>query len=135
LGANEFLPQGFAPMPLTDVKIRNTKPTAKSFKLSDMGGLYLEIYPNGRKWWRLKYRFNGKEKRISFGVYPEVTLSNARDRRYKARKQLANGIDPSQDRKAQKTAEDDRLANSFEEVAREWFTKFSPSWAEAHAAR
>jgi integrase len=122
-------------MPLTDVKIRNTKPTAKSFKLSDMGGLYLEIYPNGRKWWRLKYRFNGKEKRISFGVYPEVTLSNARDRRYKARKQLANGIDPSQDRKAQKTAEDDRLANSFEEVAREWFTKFSPSWAEAHAAR
>ena len=122
-------------MPLTDVKIRNTKPTAKSFKLSDMGGLYLEIYPNGRKWWRLKYRFNGKEKRISFGVYPEVTLSNARDRRYEARKQLANGIDPSQDRKAQKTAEDDRLANSFEEVAREWFTKFSPSWAEAHAAR
>ncbi len=122
-------------MPLTDVKIRNTKPTAKSFKLSDMGGLYLEIYPNGRKWWRLKYRFNGKEKRISFGVYPEVTLSNARDRRHEARKQLANGIDPSQDRKGQRTAEDDRLANSFEEVAREWFTKFSPSWAEAHAAR
>ncbi len=96
---------------------------------------YLEIYPNGRKWWRLKYRFNGKEKRISFGVYPEVTLSNARDRRYEARKQLANGIDPSKDRKAQKTAQENRLANSFEEVAREWFTKFSPSWAEAHAAR
>jgi len=122
-------------MPLTDVRIRNTKPTAKSFKLFDMGGLYLEIYPNGRKWWRLKYRFNSKEKRISLGVYPDVTLSNARDRRSEARKQLANGIDPSQDRKAQKTAEDDRLANSFEEVAREWFTKFSPSWAEAHATR
>jgi len=57
-------------MPLTDVRIRNTKPTAKSFKLFDMGGLYLEIYPNGRKWWRLKYRFNGKEKRISLAFIP-----------------------------------------------------------------
>jgi len=102
---------------------------------ANLGGLYLEIYPNGRKWWRLKYRFNGKEKRISLGVYPDVTLSNARERRSEARKQLANGIDPSQNRKAQKAAEDDRLANSFEEVAREWFTKFSPSWAPAHAAR
>jgi len=122
-------------MPLTDVMIRNAKPAAKSFKLYDMGGLYLEISPSGGKWWRLKYRFNGKEKRISLGVYPDVSLSNARERRADARKQLTSGIDPSQDRKAQKSAEADRLANSFEQVAREWFTKFSLSWAPAHAAR
>jgi integrase len=122
-------------MPLTDVSIRNAKPAAKSFKLFDMGGLYLEIYPSGGKLWRLKYRFHGKEKRISLGVYPDVTLSNARERRSEARKKLANGIDPSQDRKAQKSAEADRAENSFEKVAREWFGKFSTVWAPAHAAR
>jgi integrase len=122
-------------MPLTDVMIRNARPTAKSFKLYDTGGLYLEISPSGGKWWRLKYRFNGKENRISLGIYPDVSLSNARGSRDEARKQLTRGVDPSQDRKVQKSAEADRLANSFEQVAREWFTKFSPSWAPAHAAR
>jgi len=122
-------------MPLTDVMIRNAKPTAKSFKLYDAGGLYLEISPSGGKWWRLKYRFNGKENRISLGVYPDVTLSNARERRSEARKKLANGIDPSQDRKAQKFAAADRAENSFEKVAREWFGKFSTVWAPAHAER
>jgi hypothetical protein len=92
-------------MPLTDVMIRNAKPTAKSFKLYDTSGLYLEISPSGGKWWRLKYRFNGKENRISLGVYPDVSLSNARERRSEARKKLANGIDPSRDRKAQKSAD------------------------------
>lgn len=114
-------------MPLTDVMIRNAKPTAKSFKLYDSGGLYLEISPSGGKWWRLKYRFKGKENRISLGVYPDVSLSNARGSRDETRKQLTRGVDPSQDRKVQKSAEADRLANSFEQVAREWFTKFSPS--------
>ena len=122
-------------MPLTDVAIRSAKPTAKAFKLYDSGGLYLEISPAGGKWWRLKFRFNGKENRISLGVYPDVSLSNARERRDEARKQLASGVDPSQDRKAQKAAQADRLANNFEQVAREWFSKFSPSWAPAHAAR
>lgn len=122
-------------MPLTDVAIRNAKPAAKSFKLYDTDGLYLEISPSGGKWWRLKYRFNGKENRISLGVYPDVTLSNARDRRTDARKKLANGIDPSQDRKEQKIAQAERAENSFEKVAREWFGKFSTVWAPAHAAR
>ena len=122
-------------MPLTDVVIRSAKPTTKARKLYDSGGLYLEVSPSGGKWWRLKYRFNGKENRISLGVYPETTLRAARDRRDTERKLLAEGIDPSKSRKTEKSAQANRAANSFEQVAREWFGKFSPSWAPAHAAR
>ncbi len=122
-------------MPLTDVVIRGAKPTTKAIKLYDSGGLYLEVSPSGGKWWRLKYRFNGKENRISLGVYPETTLRAARDRRDTGRKLLAEGIDPSKSRKTEKSAQANRAANSFEQVAREWFAKFSPSWAPAHAAR
>ena len=122
-------------MPLTDVVIRGAKPTTKAIKLYDSGGLYLEVSPSGGKWWRLKYRFNGKENRISLGVYPETTLRAARDRRDTERKLLAEGIDPSKSRKTEKSAQANRAANSFEQVAREWFVKFSPSWAPAHAAR
>ena len=122
-------------MPLTDVVIRSAKPTTKAIKLYDSGGLYLEVSPSGGKWWRLKYRFNGKENRISLGVYPETTLRAARDRRDTERKLLAEGIDPSKSRKTEKSAQANRAANSFEQVAREWFAKFSPSWAPAHAAR
>ena len=122
-------------MPLTDVVIRGAKPTTKAIKLYDSGGLYLEVSPSGGKWWRLKYRFNGKENRISLGVYPETTLRAARDRRDTERKLLAEGIDPSKSRKTEKSAQANRAANSFEQVAREWFAKFSPSWAPAHAAR
>ena len=122
-------------MPLTDVVIRNAKPTTKAIKLYDSGGLYLEVSPSGGKWWRLKYRFNGKENRISLGVYPETTLKAARDCRDTERKLLAEGIDPSKSRKTEKSAQANRAANSFEQVAREWFAKFSPSWAPAHAAR
>ncbi len=78
-------------MPLTDTAIRNTKPAEKSLRLFDERGLYLEVSPAGGKWWRLKYRFNRKEKRISLGVYPDVTLKVARDRRDEARKLLADG--------------------------------------------
>ena len=122
-------------MPLTDVVIRNAKPTAKAFKLYDSGGLYLEVSPSGGKWWRLKFRFSGKENRISLGVYPETTLKAARHRRDTERKLLAEGIDPSKNRKTERSAEANRAANSFEQVTREWFAKFSPSWAPAHAAR
>lgn len=122
-------------MPLTDVVIRNAKPITKTFKLYDSGGLYLEVSPSGGKWWRLKYRFNGKENRISLGVYPQVSLSSARDRRETERKLLAMGIDPSKNRKTEKSDQANRAANSFEQVAREWFTKFSLRWAPAHAAR
>ena len=91
----------------------------------DERGLYLEVSPTGGKWWRLKYRFGGKEKRLSLGVYPDVSLKDARDRRERARKLLADGIDPSENRKAQKLANADRAANSFEVVAREWIAKYS----------
>lgn len=122
-------------MPLTDTAIRNAKPGEKAVKLFDERGLYLEISPTGGKWWRLKYRFDGKEKRLSLGVYPDVNLKDARNRRDEARKLLANGTDPSENRKAQKSARADRAANSFEAVAREWFAKYSPTWAASHASK
>jgi len=122
-------------MTLTDTAVRNAKPGEKAVRLFDERGLNLEISPTGGKWWRLKYRFDGKEKRLSLGVYPDVNLKNARNRRDEARRLLANGIDPSENRKAQKSARADRAANSFEAVAREWFTKYSPGWAATHASK
>ena len=122
-------------MPLTDTTIRNAKSGKNAVKLYDERGLYLEVSPTGGKWWRLKYRFDGKEKRLSLGVYPDVGLKDARERRDEARKLLANGIDPSENRKSQKSARADRAANSFEAVAREWFAKYSPGWAVTHASK
>jgi integrase len=122
-------------MALTDTAIRNAKAGERPVKLFDERGLYLEVSPSGGRWWRLKYRFNGKEKRLSLGVYPEVALKAARDRREDARKLLANGIDPSDVRKTQKSARGERAANSFEVVAREWFAKHSPNWAASHASK
>ena len=122
-------------MALTNTKIRNTKPGKKTIKLYDERGLYLETSPNGGKWWRLKYRFNGKEKRLSLGVYPDVSLKDARDRRDEARKLLANDIDPSENRKARKASQADGGGNSLEVVAREWLAKHSPNWAAAHGDR
>jgi hypothetical protein len=116
-------------MSLTDNAVRNAKPGKKPIRLFDGGGLYVEVSPTGGKWWRLKYRFDGKEKRLSLGVYPDVSLKDARDRRDASRKLLANGIDPSENRKAMKSARADRTANSFEVVAREWFAKYSATWA------
>lgn len=122
-------------MPLTDVAIRNAKPRAKAFKLYDSAGLYLEVSPSGGKWWRLKYRFDGKERRISLGVYPAVKLTEARDRRDAERKILASGVDPSVNRQTEKTAQEIKAASSFEQVTREWFERFSSDWAPGHAAR
>jgi integrase len=122
-------------MPLTDTAIRNAKPGEKTIKLFDERGLYLEVSRSGGKWWRLKYRFDGKEKRLSLGVYPDVSLKDARERRDAARKLLADGTDPSENRKAQKSARADRAANSFEVVAREWFAKYSATWAKDHGNR
>ncbi|OFZ88023.1 MAG: integrase [Betaproteobacteria bacterium RIFCSPLOWO2_12_FULL_62_58] len=120
---------------LTNTAIQKAKPRAKAFKLFDGGGLYLEVSPTGGKWWRLKYRFDGKEKRLSLGVYPDVGLKDARERRDEARKLLADGIDPSENRKAAKSVRADRAANSFEVVTREWFAKYSTNWAEIHSDR
>src|SRR6185437_7592582 len=107
--------------------------TPKPYKLGDAGGLYLEVSPKGGKWWRLKYRYEGKEKRISLGTYPDTSLALAREKRDAARKLLAAGVDPGEHRKAEKVAGEDRAANSFEVVAREWFAKHSPRWAPGHA--
>jgi integrase len=120
-------------MALTDKTIRAVKHGNKPARLFDAGGLYLEVAPNGGKWWRLKYRFAGKEKRLSLGVYPHISLKQARDRRDDAKKLLANGVDPSEQRKATKAAVTERAANSFEAVAREWFASFSKKWVKGHS--
>lgn len=122
-------------MPLTDTTARNAKPGSKAVRLFDGGGLYLEVAPSGGKWWRLKYRHGGKEKRLSLGVYPETPLKDARARRDEARKLLANGIDPSAARKAAKHATAENAGNSFEAVAREWYAKFAPGWVPSHGVR
>lgn len=120
-------------MPLTDAAIRTAKPSTKPVRMFDGGGLYLEVSPAGGKLWRLKYRFNGKEKRLALGAYPETGLKEARGRREDARKLLANGADPSETKKAQKAASVERSANSFEVIAREWFEKRRSTWAASHA--
>ena len=128
-------------MALTDIKVKNAKggitpagkKITKRYKMGDSRGLYLEVAPNGGKWWRLKYRFDGKEKRLSLGVYPDVSLKEARNRREEFRQQVANGIDPSEVRKVEKEIASDK--NCFETVAREWHTKFSANWTADHSAR
>lgn len=122
-------------MSLTDTAIRNAKPGEKPIKLFDGRGLFLLVTPAGGKWWRFRYKFAGKEKLLSLGVYPDVGLKDARDRREAARKLLSDGIDPGENRKAMKLARVDRAANSFEVVAREWYAKHSPNWAEHHGGR
>lgn len=111
---------------LTDIQIRGLKPCPKPYRLFDGGGLYLEAAQNGGKYWRLKYRFKGKEKRLALGVYPAVGLKAARAKRDAARAQLAAGIDPGAARKAAKSAEDD----TFEAIAREWFCKHVSTWTQ-----
>ena len=99
-------------MPLTDAAIRTAKSSEKAFKLSDEKGLYLEVAPSGGKWWRLKYRIEGKDKRISLGVYQDVGLKLARERRDEARRLLADGVDPGEHRKAHKHARADAVATA-----------------------
>lgn len=122
-------------MPLTDTTIRNAKPGAKPAKLFDERGLFLLVTPTGGKWWRLKYRIEGKEKLLSLGTYPDVSLKDARTRRDDARREIADGIDPSHSRKARKSLRRVQAAESFEFVAREWYEKHAPSWVAAHGDR
>lgn len=117
-------------MPLTDSAIRNAKPVSKPLRLFDGGGLYLEVAPSGGKWWRFKYRFGGKEKRFSLGVYPDVSLKDAREKRDAARKMLTQGIDPGKEKKATKATESG--AGSFEAVAREWIELKRTGWSPSH---
>ena len=122
-------------MPLTDTAIRKAKPDDKTRRIFDGGGLYLEVAPAGGKWWRLKYRYAGKEKRLSLGTYPDTGLKDAREKRDAARKLLAAGVDPGEQRKAAKAAGEERAANSFEVIAREWFAKHEPLWSLGHSSK
>ena len=120
-------------MALTATTIKTCKPKDKAYKLTDGGGLYLLVSPRGGKWWRFDYRFQSKRKTLSMGVYPAISLKDARDRRDEAKKQLANGIDPAMVRKSQKHQQSQ--PNTFEAVAREWHAKFKPGWSDSHANR
>lgn len=122
-------------MPLTDTAIRKAKPSAKSVRLFDGGGLYLEVSPSGGKLWRLKYRIGGKEKRLALGAYPATSLASARQKRDEARKLLAEGIDPSEQRKSTKAARAGLAANTFEVIGREWYAKTAPMLAENTKAK
>ena len=122
-------------MPLTDTAIRRAKAQQKPYKMFDSGGLFLLVTASGGKWWRFKYRFAGKEKLLSLGVFPEVSLKEARDRRDQERKNLAHKIDPAINRKAVKAAWTDNQSNSFEVVAREWVGKQSSVWSDSNTAK
>lgn len=118
---------------LTDTAIKKAKPGEKPKRMFDGGGLYLEVATSGGKLWRFKYRFEGKEKRQALGVYPDTSLVKAREKRDKARRLLADGIDPGEHQKVQKAAKVALSANSFEAIGREWFAKMKPEWADSHA--
>lgn len=118
---------------LTDVEIKKAKPSSKPIRMFDGGGLYLEVATSGGKLWRFKYRFNGKEKRQALGTYPDTSLAKARERRDEARRLLADGVDPSENRKVQAAAKVALAENSFEVIGREWFAKMKPEWADSHA--
>jgi integrase len=117
---------------LTDVNIKKAKSGEKTRKLSDGGGLYIQIEPSGGKLWRYKYRFEGKQKLLALGKYPDVSLQEVRERHQEARKQLAQGIDPSAAKQALKAARQERTANSFEVIAREWLETWKTDKAESH---
>jgi len=120
--------------PLSEVRVRTTKPKEKEYKLFDGGGLFLLVTPSGGKLWHFKYRFDKKEKKLTFGPYPEISLLEARQRRDEARNQLEHGSDPGAVRKAQKQVET-QSTETFEVIAREWHIKYTPTWAPGHAAK
>ena len=120
-------------MSLSDAKIRNAKPQTKPYKISDGEGMFLLVTPTGGKYWRFKYLFAGREKLLALGVYPEVSLGEARERRAQARKTLAAGTDPGEAKQAAKREAKLKCENSFEAVAREWFEQRKHEWAASSA--
>lgn len=122
-------------MALTDPKIKQAQAREKPYRLSDAKGLYVEIQPSGSKYWRLKYRIAGKEKRLALGVYPKVTLKQARKACDLAKDQLEQGIDPSQAKKARKIEQAQAQANNFEAIAREWHLQQAKKWSESYAVK
>ncbi|EMF8580417.1 tyrosine-type recombinase/integrase, partial [Escherichia coli] len=121
-------------MKLNARQVDAAKPREKAYKLADGAGLYLEVVPSGSRYWRMKYRFNGKEKRMAFGVYPTVSLAQARALRDEAKKKLAEGIDPSFAKKEEKLVRDVQLNNTFQAVALEWHGTKVSRWSEGYAS-
>ena len=120
---------------LTDNAIKNLKAKEKVFRTYDGNGLYIEVSPSGGKWWRFKYRFLSKENRLSLGTYPNISLKQARELRDKYKKMLAEGINPSEDRKSQKLTSIQNSNNSFESVTKEWISKYGKNWAPSHLSK
>ncbi|AUD19294.1 MULTISPECIES: tyrosine-type recombinase/integrase [Klebsiella] len=121
-------------MKLNARQVDTAKPREKAYQLADGAGLYPEVVPSGSRYWRMKYRFNGKEKRMAFGVYPAVSLAQARALRDEAKKKLAEGIDPSFAKKEEKLVRDVRLHNTFQAVALEWHGTKVSRWSEGYAS-
>ncbi len=122
-------------MALTDEQIIAAQPRANEYKLFDGHGLYIAIAPSGGRWWRLKYEFGGKEKRLSLGVYPEIGIENAKAGADDARALIAEGKDPSAERKKRKAIKVQFAANTFEAISQEWLEKVGAVWADSHRVR
>lgn len=118
-------------MALSDTALRNLKPGTKPYSVADEKSLSLLVQPSGGKWWRFRYRVDGTAKMLSLGTYPDVSLKSAREKRDEARKMLASGIDPSENRKATKATKELLAANSFEVICREWLENKRSSVEEA----
>jgi len=124
-------------MPLTDTSVKNAKPRddGKVNPLSDGNSLYLWVMPNGAKYWRMTYRFGGKQKTLALGVYPDTSLKMAREKRDEAKRRLSDGNDPSIQRRADKLAAKIAATNTFEAITKEWHAKESHEWSVVHAQR
>jgi len=122
-------------MPLTATAVRQALPKAKAYKLSDSHGLFLLVNPKGAKYWRYKYRYGGKEKTLALGVFPEVSLKDARVAHQEARAKLDKGLDPGQERRIEKLTRNLAAADSFEAVALEWFDRVMPDKSESYRVR
>uniref|UniRef100_UPI0016572104 tyrosine-type recombinase/integrase n=1 Tax=Xenorhabdus indica TaxID=333964 RepID=UPI0016572104 len=120
-------------MKLTARQVDTAKPKEKPYKLADGGGLYLLVNPNGSRYWRLKYRIAGKEKLLALGVYPEISLAEARTKRNDARQTLSDGHDPIEEKRAEKAAKVFAVSNSFESIAIEWHEYKRPNWSKGYA--
>ncbi|MEC8436902.1 MAG: Arm DNA-binding domain-containing protein, partial [Pseudomonadota bacterium] len=124
---------------LTEVAVKQAKPREKKYRLYDQGGLYLEITPTGRKYWRYKFRVRQgdvrKEKRLALGVYPDVGLKQARLAHARAKLQVANGDDPTTIKRLEETAKALEADHFFGDIARDWFETQSPTWSASHTVR
>jgi hypothetical protein len=120
-------------MKLNARQVDTAKPKDKPYKLSDGGGLYLLVNPTGARYWRLKYRIAGKEKLLAVGVYPDVSLADARAKRDEAKRLLAAGGDPGEEKKSEKQAKKVSVENTFEALAREWHAYKVPNWSKGYA--